>query len=56
MLVWEWKALLLPAGGDVRYPRRNDQVARLMLLFGGMRVTGLVPVNLYLATKRRSAA
>ena len=36
-LVWEWKALLLPEGGDVRSPRRNDQAGRVMLLFEGMR-------------------
>jgi Protein of unknown function (DUF3047) len=35
-LVWEWKALRLPAGGDVRQPRRNDQAARVMVLFEGM--------------------
>jgi DUF3047 family protein len=34
-LVWEWKALALPAGGDVRQPRRNDQAARVMVLFEG---------------------
>src|SRR5436309_1610467 len=31
------KALLLPEGGDVRSPRRNDQAGRVMLLFEGMR-------------------
>src|SRR5256712_6454288 len=36
-LVWEWKALLLPEGGDVRSPRRNDQAGRVMLLFEGTR-------------------
>ncbi|HEV8472777.1 MAG TPA: DUF3047 domain-containing protein [Methylomirabilota bacterium] len=37
MLVWEWKALALPAGGDVRDLKRNDQAARLMLMFEGMK-------------------
>lgn len=36
-LVWEWKPLVLPAGGDVRDPKRNDQVARVMVVFEGMR-------------------
>jgi hypothetical protein len=34
-LVWEWKALALPDGGDVRTPTRNDQAARIMVLFEG---------------------
>ena len=36
-LTWEWKALILPQGGDVRQPRRNDQAARVMLMFEGMK-------------------
>lgn len=36
-LVWEWKALTLPAGGDVRHPRRNDQAARVTVLFEGIK-------------------
>jgi len=36
-LVWEWKALTLPAGGDVRQPRRNDQAARVTVLFEGFK-------------------
>jgi hypothetical protein len=36
-LVWEWKTLVLPAGGDVRDPERNDQAGRVMLVFEGMR-------------------
>jgi hypothetical protein len=34
-LVWDWKAIALPAGGDVRQPRRNDQAARVAVLFEG---------------------
>jgi hypothetical protein len=34
-LMWEWKGVRLPAGGDVRDSRRNDQAARLLLLFRG---------------------
>jgi Protein of unknown function (DUF3047) len=36
-LVWEWKPLRLPGGGDVRDPKRNDQVARVMVAFEGMK-------------------
>jgi len=36
-LVWEWKPLVLPEGGDVRNPERNDQAGRVMLVFQGMR-------------------
>jgi hypothetical protein len=36
-LVWEWKPLVLPEGGDVRISERNDQVGRVMLVFEGMR-------------------
>jgi hypothetical protein len=37
VLTWEWKALVLPEGGDVRNPERNDQAARVMVVFEGMR-------------------
>jgi hypothetical protein len=37
ILVWQWKVLALPAGGDVREPKRNDQAARIMLMFEGMK-------------------
>ena len=37
ILTWEWKPLTLPVGGDVRKPRQNDQAARVMVLFEGMR-------------------
>ena len=36
-LVWEWKPLVLPDGGDVRRPRRNDQAGRVMVVFEGMK-------------------
>jgi hypothetical protein len=36
-LTWEWKALVLPAGGDVRISARNDQAARVMVAFEGMK-------------------
>jgi hypothetical protein len=36
-LTWEWKALVLPAGADVRRPRRNDQAGRVMVVFEGMK-------------------
>src|SRR5260370_8516139 len=34
-LMWEWKALVLPVGGDVREhaAKRNDQAARVVLWF-----------------------
>ena len=34
-LVWHWKPLILPEGGDVRRASKNDQAGRVMLLFGG---------------------
>jgi Protein of unknown function (DUF3047) len=36
-LSWEWKALNLPPNGDVRALKRNDQAARIMLIFEGMK-------------------
>ncbi len=35
ILVWDWKPLVLPAGGDVREhaAKRNDQVARVVVWF-----------------------
>ena len=36
-LTWEWKALELPDHADVRDPKRNDQGARIMLMFEGMK-------------------
>lgn len=36
-LVWEWKPLVLPDGGDVRAPKRNDQAGRVMVAFEGMK-------------------
>jgi hypothetical protein len=36
-LTWEWKALDLPVHGDVRERQRNDQAARIMLMFEGMK-------------------
>jgi len=36
-LTWEWKPLVLPDGADVRRPRRNDQAARVMVVFEGMK-------------------
>jgi hypothetical protein len=37
-MVWEWKAIVLPEGGDVRQSRRNDQAGRVVLVFEGLRV------------------
>ena len=36
-LTWEWKAVVLPQGGDVRDRRRNDQAGRVMIVFEGMK-------------------
>ena len=36
-LTWEWKVVALPAGGDVRDSRRNDQAGRVMVVFDGMK-------------------
>jgi hypothetical protein len=41
-LVWEWKPLVLPEGGDVRDRRRNDQAARVMLIFDGLKILAYV--------------
>jgi hypothetical protein len=41
-LVWDWKPLALPAGGDVRDRRRNDQAARIMVVFEGMKAVAYV--------------
>jgi DUF3047 family protein len=36
-LVWQWKPLVLPDGADARDRRRNDQTARIMVVFEGMK-------------------
>lgn len=36
-LAWDWKPLVLPERGDVRESKRNDQAARVMLMFEGMK-------------------
>jgi DUF3047 family protein len=36
-LTWEWKAMVLPEGGDMRDRRRNDQAARVMVMFEGLK-------------------
>jgi hypothetical protein len=36
-LMWDWKALTLPEGGDVRDPKKNDQAGRVMVMFEGMK-------------------
>jgi Protein of unknown function (DUF3047) len=36
-LTWEWKVKVLPAGGDLRNERRNDQAGRVMVMFDGMK-------------------
>jgi hypothetical protein len=36
-LSWEWKPLVLPAGGDVRDTSRNDQAGRVSVIFEGMK-------------------
>jgi Protein of unknown function (DUF3047) len=36
-LVWEWKAVVLPDGGDIRDPALNDQAGRVMVVFEGMK-------------------
>lgn len=37
-LSWKWKVLKLPAGGDVRVKRKNDQAAQLLIVFEGRKV------------------
>ena len=41
-LAWEWKPLVLPEGGDVRNKKLNDQVARIMVIFEGMKAVTYV--------------
>ena len=41
-LVWDWKALVLPERGDARDRRRNDQAARIMIVFEGMKAIAYV--------------
>jgi len=36
-LTWEWKVVTLPAGGDLRDAKRNDQAGRVSVIFDGMR-------------------
>jgi hypothetical protein len=36
-LVWDWKPLALPEGGDVRNPKRNDQTGRVAVMFAGFK-------------------
>jgi Protein of unknown function (DUF3047) len=36
-LTWEWKVMVLPAGGDLRNERRNDQAGRVMVMFDGVK-------------------
>jgi DUF3047 family protein len=36
-LTWEWKVVTLPAGGDLRDDKRNDQAGRVSVMFDGMR-------------------
>ena len=39
-LVWNWKPLVLPERGDVRDRKSNDQAARVMVMFEGMKAVG----------------
>jgi hypothetical protein len=41
-LTWEWKALALSAGADVRKSGRNDQAARVTVLFEGWKLISYV--------------
>jgi hypothetical protein len=36
-LVWEWKPLVLPERADARSLKTNDQAARIMVIFEGMK-------------------
>jgi hypothetical protein len=41
-LTWEWKAVALPEGADVRKCGRNDQAARVTVLFEGWKLISYV--------------
>jgi len=41
-LTWEWKAVALPEGADVRKSGRNDQAARVTVLFEGWKLISYV--------------
>jgi len=41
-MIWEWKAVALPEGADVRKSGRNDQAARVTVLFEGWKLISYV--------------
>jgi hypothetical protein len=42
LVSWEWKAVKLPAAGDLREKSRNDQAMQIMFVFEGNRVISYV--------------
>ena len=42
LVSWEWKAVKLPASGDLREKSRNDQAMQMMFVFEGNRVISYV--------------
>jgi hypothetical protein len=42
LVSWEWKAVKLPASGDLREKSRNDQAMQIMFVFEGNRVISYV--------------
>lgn len=42
LVSWEWKAVKLPASGDLRERGRNDQAMQIMFVFEGNRVISYV--------------
>jgi hypothetical protein len=41
-LTWKWKAKALPAGGDFRHVRTDDQAAQVLVAFGDKRILSYI--------------
>ncbi len=41
-ILWRWKVLRLPAGGDVRLKGKNDQAAQLLIAFKGRKIISYI--------------
>jgi hypothetical protein len=39
---WKWKVLRLPSGGDVRFKKKNDQAAQLLIAFKGRNIISYI--------------
>lgn len=41
-ILWKWKVIRFPIGGDVRERKKNDQAAQLLIAFEGKRVISYI--------------